>query len=119
MCRRQKLLIMHFLKHIFGVSVVSLYILSVITYAHENNFTRGRDVHQHNTRYAADFALPQHHSAQFEEKPSYMGAKLFNCLPADIKSQENIKKTLKTWLLKHPFYSINEFLSWRTFDINM
>uniref|UniRef100_A0A1B6GY92 Reverse transcriptase domain-containing protein n=1 Tax=Cuerna arida TaxID=1464854 RepID=A0A1B6GY92_9HEMI len=100
------------------LTTVSLYILETIMYAHNSNLTRGIDVHTHNTRHGSDFTLPVHRSALFEEKPSYMGAKLFNALPADIKRQEHLKTSLKRWLLQHPFYSIDEFFNWRTWNIN-
>ncbi|KAG8278149.1 hypothetical protein J6590_027405 [Homalodisca vitripennis] len=98
------------------LTVVSLYILQVIMYANNNNLTRGRDLHTYNTYRAANFTLPAHRTALYSEKPSYMGAKLFNILPEFIKSQEEsnaIKRELRRWLLNYPFYTIDEFLNWR------
>uniref|UniRef100_A0A1B6LLK8 Uncharacterized protein n=1 Tax=Graphocephala atropunctata TaxID=36148 RepID=A0A1B6LLK8_9HEMI len=97
--------------------VVSLYILQVIMYSLGENLTRGSDLHTHNTRNAANFNLLAHRLALFEEKPSCMGAKLFNILPDRIRCQsgsQNFKKELRIWLLSHPFYTIEEFLNWRT-----
>uniref|UniRef100_A0A1B6ITX4 Uncharacterized protein n=1 Tax=Homalodisca liturata TaxID=320908 RepID=A0A1B6ITX4_9HEMI len=99
------------------ITVVSLYILQVIMYAYNTNLTRGRDLHTHNTRWAAEFTLPVHRTALFSEKPSYMVSKLFNDLPEDIKSQSSsdvMKRELRKWLLHHPFYTIEEFLYWKT-----
>ncbi|KAG8261964.1 hypothetical protein J6590_062994 [Homalodisca vitripennis] len=69
------------------ITVVFLYILQVIMYAYNKNLTR--DLHTNDTRRAADFTLPVHRTALFSEKPSYMGSKLFNFLPENIKSQSS------------------------------
>lgn len=95
------------------LTVVSLYVLEAVIYVHERDFPRGSQRHQHNTRRATDFQLPAHRLSLFEEKPSYMGLKLWNCLPEDLKKLEmaKFKKKVKLWLLQNPFYSIEEYLA--------
>jgi hypothetical protein len=97
------------------LTLISLYIKEVIVFVVEENQQRGQDTHQHNTRHASNFTLAPHHTSRFEKKPSYIGRKLFNVLPDDMKvlKGNELKRTLTRWLLDRPFYSLDEFLGWR------
>ncbi|KAG8330245.1 Intersectin 1 (SH3 domain protein) [Homalodisca vitripennis] len=66
--------------------------------------------------YCLDYCLPVHRLRSTEHKPSYIGAKMWNCLPEMLKKvdQQQFARHLKTWLLNRPFYSIEEFMSWQT-----
>lgn len=89
-----------------------LYILQVIMYTLGNNLIRSSDLHTHNIRHVTKFSLPVYGFALFEEKPSYMGVKLFNILPDDTRSQESTlscKNRLRRWLISHSFYTIEVF----------
>ncbi|KAG8257424.1 hypothetical protein J6590_051124 [Homalodisca vitripennis] len=90
-------------------------IKEVILYVTIEQLQRGLDIHTHNTRHASNFHLPLHHTASYERKPSYMGRKLFNLLPEDLKmlNVKKLKTALTNWLIDRPFYSIDEFLDWR------
>ncbi|KAG8294013.1 hypothetical protein J6590_003180 [Homalodisca vitripennis] len=89
-----------------------LYIQEVILYATNQNLTRTGQLHYYNTRHGNNFILPNHRLSLYEEKPSYMGPKLFNCLPIYLKKisrQKHFKRKLQEWLLEWSFYSIKEF----------
>ncbi|KAG8302519.1 hypothetical protein J6590_031589 [Homalodisca vitripennis] len=75
-------------------------------------FPRGCNTNHYNTRRATDFHLPGHRLSLFEEKPSYMGLKLWNHLPENLKGHgaAKFKKEVKLWLLQNPFYSL-EYLN--------
>lgn len=94
------------------LTVASLYVLEAVVFAQKSNLPRGNTVHHHNTRHAANFQLPVHRMALFEEKPSYMGLKLWNHLPEDLKkgNTRTFKNDVKKWLLLNPFYTIEEYL---------
>ncbi|KAG8283332.1 hypothetical protein J6590_021233 [Homalodisca vitripennis] len=49
----------------------------------------------------------------YSKKPSYIGVELFNLLPEDLKNTptQKLKKHLTNWLLKNPFYSVEEYLN--------
>lgn len=96
------------------LTVVNLYILETITHVHIKNpelVAIGRRHHNYNTRNALDYCLPVHHRASTEKKPSYIGAKLWNALPEELKQIERKKLgyQLKQWLQLNPFYDINEY----------
>ncbi|KAG8242813.1 Bone morphogenetic protein receptor type-1B [Homalodisca vitripennis] len=61
---------------------------------------------------AENFHLPVHRIALFEEKPSYMGIKLWKYLPEDLKKSntKDFRSEVKKWLLENPFYTIEEYL---------
>lgn len=94
------------------LTVVALYIKEVILHAVATNQNRHIDIHQHNTRNAADFSLPIHHLSRYEKKPSYKGALLFNKLPGHLKREtgQQLKAKLTAWLEDKPFYTEREFL---------
>jgi len=98
------------------LTVTSLYILAVTTYACRLQLQRGIDRHNHNTRQAMNFTLPAHHLSLSEEKPSYMGVKFLNLLPETIKGPNvsSTRQRLSTWLAERPFYSVEEFTNWRS-----
>lgn len=96
------------------LTVVSLYICETICLTLTHKPDQLGDRHSHNTRHASNYVLPTHHLTLFEKKPTYIGRKLFNHLPEDLKrsrQDKNFKKQLKTWLLQRTVYTIEEFLS--------
>lgn len=97
------------------LTVIGLYIKEVIMHVTIEQLQRGHDLHTYNTRHASNFHLPLHHTTSYERKPSYMGRKLFNLLPEDLKmlNVKKLKTALTNWLINRPFYSIDEFLDWR------
>ncbi|KAG8295582.1 hypothetical protein J6590_077009 [Homalodisca vitripennis] len=87
------------------LTVVALYIQEVIMFADMNELPRGTDVHQYNTRHADNFILPAHHLSLYGRKSSYMGRKLYNLLPIEIKTQKvkNLMMALNRWLVTRPY----------------
>lgn len=92
------------------LSVTGLYILETVLYTVKSGQTRLGFHHAYNTRHRHNFTLDPHHLSLFEKKPSYRGAAFFNCLPESMKRLpiRNLKTSLKTWLLDHPIYSLQE-----------
>lgn len=98
------------------LTVVALYILEVILHAACQDLPRRNSLHNHFTRNGSDYALPNHRLALYEKKPSYIGAKLTNYLPDELKIPrpiKNMRQRLINWLLVRPLYSIDEFIRWR------
>ena len=84
------------------LTVTALYIHAVVTYTDQLNLPRNINFHSYNTRRAADYSLPLHHTTKFSNKPSYIGRKIINSLPQDLKNLtgENLKRHLKNWLVE-------------------
>lgn len=68
------------------LTVVALYIHAAVLYTDQLDLPRNGNFHKYNTRRAADYSLPAHHTTQFSKKPSYIGQKIVNVLPQDLKS---------------------------------
>ncbi|KAG8322416.1 hypothetical protein J6590_108284 [Homalodisca vitripennis] len=66
------------------LTVTSLYILAVVIYTNQLDLPRNEDIHSYNTRRAADYSLPIHHTTTFSKKPSYIGRKIINSLPQNL-----------------------------------
>lgn len=100
------------------LTVVSLYILETASYVHVQEpdaVKTGAKVHEHNTRHVNNYNLPVHSRTSTERKPSYIGAKIYNTLPEDLKKTKLpiFKDCLKNWLLDNPFYTMSEFFDWK------
>lgn len=70
--------------------------------------------HSYGTRNKHLLQTPAHKSASFERSVLYMGSKLFNKLPLQIKNISKLPKfklELKNYLKNKNFYSVNEFLN--------
>lgn len=104
------------------LTTATLYILETILYAKQQDLARGTDNHSYNTRTAHQYILPAHRLTLFEKQPSYAGTKFLRILPQDLKDCEAQTKLFKTklinWLLDNPFYSIEEFINWKTNSTN-
>uniref|UniRef100_A0A1B6LLW5 Reverse transcriptase domain-containing protein n=1 Tax=Graphocephala atropunctata TaxID=36148 RepID=A0A1B6LLW5_9HEMI len=97
------------------LTVIALYIHSVVVYIDQAELTRGENIHSYNTRRAADYLLPAHHTTQYSRKPSYIGRKVFNSLPQNLKTikGQQLKQQLQDWLMERPFYSMEEYFDAR------
>ncbi|XP_046685907.1 uncharacterized protein LOC124371605 [Homalodisca vitripennis] len=93
------------------LTVTALYIQELVMYVDGENLTRLEDIHYYNTRNSTMYQLPTHHLTQYEKKPTYMGRKLSNCLPTEIRTKKG--KELKTALWKllsqRAIYTLQEF----------
>lgn len=96
------------------LTVVSLFILETTMFARSINVEKRGNVHHYGTRNANSFDLPAHRLKLFEKKPSFIGAKFSNLLPAHITQLDvkHFRRGLMNWLLDRPFYSVEEFLNW-------
>lgn len=93
------------------LTIVALYIQEVVIHAVRHSFTKRGDLHHYNLRNTTQYNLPQHHLTQFERKPSFMGMRLHNLLPPDLRSknEKDLGPALHKWLTERPFYTIEEF----------
>jgi hypothetical protein len=91
------------------------YILSISLFIITNRelFKFNSQVHKFNTRSTHGLYYHQTNLTQFQKGISYMGVKIFNHLPPEIKSMSNDTKIFKlkltTFLLQNSFYAIEEF----------
>jgi hypothetical protein len=72
------------------------------------------EVHHINTRQHANFHKPSVNVAKYQKGDYYLGVKVFNALPPDIKTEFNnhkkFKVVLQKILYKKSFYSLDEYL---------
>ncbi|KAG8266400.1 hypothetical protein J6590_073570 [Homalodisca vitripennis] len=67
---------------------------NTVTYVHlksPDEVMTGAQKHDYNTRYAANYHLPAHHLASTQKKPTYVGAKLWNALPLELKRRDRLQ----------------------------
>lgn len=98
------------------LTVVSIYLLNLLSYIHinKNNLTRNGYYHNYSTRGRDNIYLCQHKHEYYKKSPIYAGSRIYNSLPDDLKnitSQIIFKNKLKKLLLCRSFYTINEFLA--------
>uniref|UniRef100_A0A1B6MT69 Reverse transcriptase domain-containing protein n=1 Tax=Graphocephala atropunctata TaxID=36148 RepID=A0A1B6MT69_9HEMI len=100
------------------LTIVSLYIQETVMHAVREGLPKRGEVHQYNLRDTTLYDLPAHRLSQFEKKPTYMGRKLLNHLPSELRDKEEkeLKRAPHKWLADRPFYTIEEFFQ-RAFDI--
>uniref|UniRef100_A0A1B6MG05 Reverse transcriptase domain-containing protein n=1 Tax=Graphocephala atropunctata TaxID=36148 RepID=A0A1B6MG05_9HEMI len=93
------------------LTVVSIYIIEVITYASKQNLPKISEVHGHNTRRPNNISLPAHRTTLYTKKPSFSGARFFNMLPENLKmcDSKTLKKRLTSSLINTTIYSFDEF----------
>jgi hypothetical protein len=76
-------------------------------------FRFNSQVHKFNTRSIYDQYYPQTNLTLFQKGICYLGVKVFNHLPTEIKSMWNDTKSFKlkltTFLLQNSFYTTEEF----------
>ncbi|KAG8315870.1 hypothetical protein J6590_063219 [Homalodisca vitripennis] len=97
------------------IMIIGIYIREVIVHIDKEQLELGHDFHTYNTRHVSNFHLPLHHTALFERKTSYMGRKIFNHLPEDMKMLQGqiLKNSQTKWLSTCPFYTMDEFMYWK------
>lgn len=94
------------------LTVPALYIYEAILHVDKLHLQTHMDLHNYPTRHASKFTLPQHRTALYEKKPSYIGRKFKNLLPDYLRNLtgNRLKNPLREFLLKRPVYTIEEFL---------
>jgi hypothetical protein len=87
--------------------------MSMFVIAIKESFTFNSQVHNCSTRTIYYLHYPQTNLAQFQKGICYIGIKIFNHLPAYIKSRCNdlrsFKLQLTTFLFQNSFYTCDEF----------
>jgi len=97
-------------------TLVSLYIMQFICYVrkHHQFVDLNSNILAHNTRRRMDIHIQPHNTDLCNRSVINMGAKLYNKLPGykkEIDSYKTFKKELKSLLLLHSFYSVEEFVA--------
>jgi len=96
----------------------SQYILSLAVYVAKNidDFTIKSDIHSINTRYKSNLHPPSLRLAKSQKGVYYAGIKIYNCLPLKIRELSGeikyFNRSLKKFLLRGSFYTMEEFLNW-------
>jgi hypothetical protein len=98
------------------LTLVSLYILEVICYIrkHQQFVELNSNFHTYNTRRKTDIHIQSYSTDLCKRSVINMGTKLYNKLPGYIKqinSYKTFRKKLKSFLLLHTFYSVEEFVA--------
>nr|CAI5841041.1 unnamed protein product [Callosobruchus analis] len=98
------------------LTLPSIYIYEVLMYAkqylnNENNISKKT----YNTRSTGTLDIPFVRLSKSQKSLKYIGPKYFNILPLHIRSLDlnAYKLTIKQFLIKHAFYSHNEFLDFK------
>lgn len=97
------------------LTIPALYIFECIKFIikNPNYFDIYLAKHHYNTRHIKNYNFPRHHLSSFEKGALYSCIKIFNHLPATLKSTNNfsdIKKLLIDILCKLEPYSVAEYL---------
>lgn len=97
------------------LTLACIYILEIVCYVklNEKSFVPNDFNHDYNTRNAQGLCIPVHRLTSFELTPRYMGIKLYNRLPKDLRLIANSKlfrRKVNEFLLQKSYYNINEFL---------
>ncbi|KAG8333836.1 hypothetical protein J6590_102365, partial [Homalodisca vitripennis] len=92
-------------------TVHALYIYEAIVHVDKLHLQTHMDVHNYPTRHASRLTIPQHRTALFEKKPSYIRRKFKNLIPDFLQNLtgNRLKNSLRELLLKNPVYTIEEF----------
>lgn len=102
-------------KNLNILTLACTYILEIVLYVKKNinTFPFNNFNHTYNTRECNNLNTPLHNLSKYEESPRYMGVKLYNKIPSQIKDVSNeklFKKEMFSYLCTNCFYSIEEFL---------
>ena len=98
------------------MTLTSLYIYEVCLYIFKNkcSFLRNSDLHTFDTRFKSDFYVPYARLDVTKKQPRLIGQLIFNKLPPGIKGHASFhifKCSLKDLLLKHSFYTLEDFFA--------
>ena len=98
------------------LTLCCLYIfeISVLIFKNQNYFSRQSENHLYDTRIKNTFNLPKYRLTLSQKGPNYIGLKIFNHLPINIKNAANLnafKKALKIFLINNEFYFIQDFFN--------
>ena len=93
----------------------SVYILETLLYIknNEDRYLTHCELHDYNTRNKNNLAVVYRRLKRCQNGPGFMGIKLYNRLPIEIKLLPSIKfkNKVKMFLVKKAFYSLDEFFN--------
>jgi len=73
------------------------------------------EIHNINSKNNSDFYQPLLHLTIYQKGPSYMGIKVYNSLPPEIKDMSHkikkFKSSLRGFLHQHLFYTLEEYFN--------
>jgi hypothetical protein len=81
---------------------------------------KNMDIYNHNMQKKLNLHVQHCNTVLFKISVINMGISLHNKVPDQIKLRENLnlfKNDLKSFLLNHSFYFVEEFMSFETFNI--
>jgi len=93
----------------------SQYILSLLMFMiiNRSQFLVNSEMHHINTRQHVNFHKPSVNVAKYQKGVYYLGVKVFNAIPSDIKTEFNnpmkFKVALQKFLCEKSFYSLDEY----------
>ena len=94
------------------MTITSLYVFQHLLYVNDNlNIFVGRsDVHSYLTRNRNTFDVPFARLSRTKGSFEIMSLRIANKMPSSIflLSRKSFKKLISDWLVKHPFYNIDE-----------
>ncbi|KAG8319861.1 hypothetical protein J6590_082671 [Homalodisca vitripennis] len=105
------------------LTLLCLYILEAVLFCKSKcALTRGRDVHEYETRGRDNYRTGRHRTVVYEHLPSQAGVRFINSLPDSMKNVQSpkaLKTRLKRFLASKAFYSVDELLnySWETSNL--
>jgi hypothetical protein len=100
------------------LTVSSLYIREVIYFIkkYKESMEQNIHIHTHNTRRKLDLHVQYCNRVLFRKSVVNMGIRLYNKVPDHVQMGDNFKsfkRYLKSFLLQHSFYSVDEFMKFR------
>jgi len=105
----------HLFKQLQILSLPSQYNFSLLVFVNKNRalFQSNSEIHDLNTCFNYNLHLPSTNFTLVQKAVLYSGSKIYNHLPSNIKVLSNdakcFKSTLKSYLIEHMFYSLDEF----------
>jgi hypothetical protein len=93
-----------------------MYSLLLLVAKNASKFVSSSEIYTINTRQSINLYLPSVNLSKCKHGPYFMGIKIFNHLPRDIRKLlydvNKFKVAIKIFFLKESFYSINEYFEW-------
>jgi hypothetical protein len=118
-CARPKDSCREYFKALQILPLAAQYILSIVLFMIFNKdlFKIISEIHSFNTRGNTNFFQPMTNLKICQKEPCCSGIKLYNKFPLEISKLSDIKllkDILRKFLLKQPFYTLEEYFSYKT-----
>lgn len=100
---------------VLTLTCIFIFEMCVYVFKNRNKFYLNKDIHSKNTRHKNDIRVPFSKLLVTNKSPNYLGPKIFNNLPDNLKQNDiklyQFKKKLKLFLVDKCFYSLSEFFA--------